>query len=275
MQRSPLMSAVLEQPLEVVTAPRRRIPVWLAITAAALPMFMAMLDNLVMTNALPVIRGELGATVEELQWFVNSFTLTFATFILMAAALGDRYGRRTVFTVGITIFTIASVFSALSTEPWMLIASRAVQGLGAAAIMPLSLTLIAGAVAPRLRPLAIGIWGGVAGLGVAAGPLVGGAVVEGWNWQAIFWLNVPVGIIAVPLALLALPNTFGEKVRADIIGVLLVGVGVLGIVFGIVRGNDAGWDSAEVVGSLALGTALLLAFVWWESRVKAPLLPLA
>src|SRR6187431_71575 len=156
MQRSPLMSAVLEQPLEQLeVAPRRRIPVWLAITAAALPMFMAMLDNLVMTNALPVIRGELGATVEELQWFVNSFTLTFATFILMAAALGDRYGRRTIFVIGIAVFTIASVFSALSTEPWILAADHAHPRLGAAAVMPLSLTLIAGAVAPRLRPLAI------------------------------------------------------------------------------------------------------------------------
>ena len=269
------MTTTLERPTEVDAPAGRRIPVWLAITAAALPMFMAMLDNLVMTNALPVIRTDLDATVEELQWFVNAFTLTFATFILMAAALGDRYGRRTLFVIGILVFTIASVFSALSTEPWMLIASRAVQGLGAAAVMPLSLTLIAGAVVPRLRPLAIGIWGGVAGLGVAAGPLVGGAVVEGWNWQAIFWLNIPVGIIAVPLALLALPNTFGARLRADVLGLVLVGLGVLGVVFGIVRGNDAGWDSLEVVGSLVVGAALLLAFVWWESRAAAPLLPLS
>ena len=268
------MTSTLDRSTEAEAPTGRRIPVWLAITAAALPMFMAMLDNLVMTNALPVIRTELGATVEELQWFVNAFTLTFAAFILMAAALGDRYGRRTIFVIGIAVFTIASVFSALSTEPWMLIVSRAIQGLGAAAVMPLSLTLIAGAVAPRLRPLAIGIWGGVAGLGVATGPLVGGAVVEGWNWQAIFWLNIPVGIIAVPLALLALPNAFGARVRADVIGLLLVGLGVLGVVFGIVRGNDAGWDSLEVVGSLVAGGALLLAFVWWESRAAAPLLPL-
>lgn len=256
------------------TAARRRVPVWLAIAAAGLPMFMAMLDNLVMTNALPVIRTELDATVEELQWFVNAFTLTFASFILMAAALGDRLGRRTVFVVGIAVFTIASIFSALSLEPWMLIASRALQGFGAAAVMPLSLTLIAGAVPPRLRPLAIGIWGGIAGLGVAAGPLIGGAVVEGWNWQAIFWLNVPVGILAIPLALAALPNTFGARVRADVFGVVLAGLGVLGVVFGIVRGNDAGWDSAEVVGSLVAGAALIAAFIWWESRVAAPLLPL-
>jgi EmrB/QacA subfamily drug resistance transporter len=253
---------------------RRPIPIWLAIVAASLPMFMATLDNLVMTSALPAIRLAIGASVEELQWFVNAYTLTFATFILMAAALGDRYGRRTVFVVGLAIFTIASVFSALSTEPWMLIVARAFQGLGGAGIMPLSLTLLAGSVSEKFRPAAIGIWGGIAGLGVATGPLVGGAVVQGWSWEAIFWINVPIGIISIPLALFALPNTFGAKLRADVVGLLLVGLGVLGIVFGIVRGNPAGWDSIEVVGSLTLGAILIAAFILWEMRAPAPLLPL-
>ena len=266
------MTATLEAP--ALASTRRRIPVWLAIIAASLPMFMATLDNLVMTNALPSIRVDLGASVEELQWFVNAFTLSFASFILMAAALGDRLGRRTVFVVGIVIFTIASVFSALSYEPWMLIVSRALQGFGAAAVMPLSLTLLVGSVETKFRPLAIGIWGGITGLGVALGPLVGGAVVEGWNWEAIFWLNVPVGIVAIPLALLALPNTFGERLRADVVGVLLAGLGVLGVVYGIVSGNDKGWDSIEVMGSLAVGATLIAAFIIWESRVEAPLLPL-
>jgi EmrB/QacA subfamily drug resistance transporter len=253
---------------------RRRIPTWLAILAASLPMFMATLDNLVMTNALPVIHEDMGASVEQLQWFVNAYTLSFATFILMAVALGDRFGRRTVFAAGIIVFTVASAFAALSTDPAQLIAARAVQGIGGAALMPLSLTLIAGSVPLRLRALAIGIWGGVSGLGVAAGPLVGGAVVEGWNWQAIFWINVPVGIVSVPLVLLALPNSFGARLRADIMGMLLVGVGVLAVIFGIVRGNPVGWDSFQVVGSLVLGAVLLVAFVFWESRTKAPLLPL-
>jgi EmrB/QacA subfamily drug resistance transporter len=253
---------------------RRRIPVWLAILAASIPMFMASLDNLVMTNALPVIHEELGATVEQLQWFVNAYTLSFASFILMAVALGDRFGRRTVFVIGIAVFTLASVFAGFSTDPGQLIAARAVQGLGGAALMPLSLTLLAGSVPARLRPLAIGIWGGVSGLGVALGPLIGGAVVEGWNWQAIFWINVPVGILSVPLALLALPNSFGAKLRADVVGLVLAGVGVLGVVFGIVRGNDAGWSSFQVLGSLIGGGALLVAFVIWESRSPAPLLPL-
>jgi len=257
-----------------VPATRRHIPVWLAIVAASLPMFMATLDNLVMTNALPVIHEDLGASVEELQWFVNAYTLSFASFILMAVALGDRFGRRTVFVAGIIVFTAASAFAALATGPGELIAARAIQGVGGAALMPLSLTLLAGSVPTRLRPLAIGIWGGISGLGVAAGPLVGGAVVEGWNWQGIFWLNVPVGIIAIPLALLALPNSFGAKLRADVVGLLLAGLGVLAVIFGIVRGNPAGWDSLQVVGSLVAGAVLLVSFVIWESRTSAPLLPL-
>jgi EmrB/QacA subfamily drug resistance transporter len=252
----------------------RRVPVWLAIVAASLPMFMATLDNLVITNALPAIRLDLNASIEELQWFVNAFTLAFASFMLMAVALGDRYGRRTVFLTGIVIFTVASAGAALATEPWQLVLARAIQGVGAAGIMPLSLTLIAGAVPERLRPAAIGIWGGVAGLGVALGPLIGGAVVEGWNWEAIFWLNVPIGIIAVPLVLFALPNSFGAKVRADVVGLVLAGVGVLSLVYGIVRGNDAGWDSLEIVGALTLGAVLLVAFLLWERRTPAPLLPL-
>ncbi|MEO5535121.1 MAG: DHA2 family efflux MFS transporter permease subunit [Pseudolysinimonas sp.] len=252
----------------------RRVPFGLALAATGIPMFMATLDNLVVTNALPVIHEKLGASVEQLQWLVNAYTLSFASLILFAVALGDRLGRRTVFAAGIAIFTLASVFAALSTDPTQLIVARAVQGLGGAAIMPLSLSLLAGSVEPRRRPLAIGIWGGIAGLGVAAGPLIGGAVVEGWNWQAIFWINVPVGILAIPLALLVLPNALGARARLDVPGVFLAGLGVLGIVFGIVRGNDAGWDSMQVVGSLIAGAVLIAAFLVWESRTKNPLLPL-
>ena len=260
--------------MSTIAPPTRRIPFALVLLATGIPMFMATLDNLVMTNALPVLHQDLNASVEELQWFINAYTLVFASLILFAVALGDRFGRRTVFVIGITIFTLASALAAFATDPSQLIIARAVQGLGGAGIMPLSLSLLAGSVEPRRRPLAIGIWGGIAGLGVAAGPLIGGAVVEGWNWQGIFWINVPVGIVAVPLILLILPNAFGDKVRADIVGVLLAGLGVLGIVFGIVRGNPAGWDSAEVIGSLVAGAVLLAAFIVWELRTSAPLLPL-
>ncbi len=262
--------------LEAAAGPRTRRPsaLWLVLLATALPMFMANLDNLVMTNALPVLHSEFGASVEELQWFMNAYTLAFASSILMAVALGDRFGRRTVFIIGIAVFTLSSAFAALATDPGQLIAARAAQGFGAAAILPLSLALLVGAVPIARRALAIGIWGGVAGLGVAVGPLIGGAVIEGWAWQAIFWLNVPVGVVSVALALLALPNTFGARLRADIAGLALSGFGLLGLVYGIVRGNEAGWDSFEVLGSLIAGGMLLLAFVVWESRASAPLLPL-
>ena len=251
-----------------------RVPVWLAVVAASLPMFMATLDNLVVTSALPVINTDLGATIEELQWVVNAYSLSFATFMLMAVAIGDRFGRRSVFLAGIAVFTAASALCAMSVEPWMLIAARALQGVGAAALMPLSLTLLVGSVADRFRPAAIGIWGGIAGLGVALGPLIGGAVVEGWNWEAIFWLNVPLGLLSIPLALIALPNSFGARLRADLLGLLLAGGGVFGIVYGIVRGNEAGWTSTEVLTALIGGGLLLLLFVWWEGRASAPLLPL-
>ena len=200
------------------TTPTRRRAFGLVVAAASVPMFMATLDNLVMTNALPVLHTQLGASVEELQWFVNAYTLAFASAILVASALGDRFGRRTVFIIGIAVFGIGSVLAALSTDPTQLIAARALQGFGGAGVMPLSLALIAGGVAPERRPLAIGLWGGISGLGVAVGPLVGGAVMEGWNWQAIFWINVPVAIIAIPLALFVLNNDFGARARIDVVG---------------------------------------------------------
>jgi EmrB/QacA subfamily drug resistance transporter len=252
----------------------RRIPVWLAIAAASLPMFMATLDNLVVTSALPAVHADLGAGVEELQWITNAYTLAFAALMLLAVSLGDRLGRRTLFVAGIGVFTVSSAFAALSTDPTALIVWRAVEGAGAAAIMPLSLTLLVGSVPDRLRTVGIGVWGGISGLGVALGPLIGGAVVEGWSWEAIFWLNVPVGIVAIPLALVALPNTRGARARADVVGVLLAGLGVLGAVFSIVRGNDAGWTSGEVLTGLVGGGVLLVAFVLWQHRTSAPLLPL-
>ncbi|UIN29999.1 MFS transporter [Microbacterium binotii] len=249
-------------------------PFALVVAATSLPMFMATLDNLVMTNALPVLHTELGASVEQLQWFVNAYTLAFASTILLAAALGDRLGRRSVFLVGIAVFGIGSVLAALSTDPTQLTVARAVQGFGGAGVLPLSLALLSGGVSPERRPLAIGIWGGVSGLGVAVGPLVGGAVMEGWNWQAIFWLNVPVAIVAIPLALAALRNDRGERARIDVVGTLVSGVGVLALVHAIVRGNDDGWGSASVVAEIAAAAALIVFFLVWQSRVKAPLMPL-
>jgi len=248
--------------------------VGVALVAASLPMFMATLDNLVMTTALPVLQVELGASIEQLQWMVNAYTLSFASLMIAAATLGDRLGRRRVFVAGIAVFALASIASALATTAGTLIAARAVQGVGAAAIMPLSLTLLAGSVPAARRAMAIGIWGAVSGLGVALGPVIGGAVVDGIAWQAIFWINVPVAIVAIPLVRRALPESHGRRQPLDTLGLLLAGTGVLSTVWAIVRGNDDGWGSARVVGGLLLGVALLGAFLLREQRTDHPLVPL-
>lgn len=205
---------------------------------------------------------------------MNAYTLAFAGAILLASALGDRFGRRTVFAIGIAVFGIGSVLAALSTDPSQLIVARAVQGLGGAGIFPLSLALLSGGVAPERRPLAIGIWGGVSGLGVAVGPLVGGAIMEGWNWQAIFWLNVPIAILAIPFALWALRNDRGARVRLDLLGAVMIAPSVVLLVHAIVRGNDDGWGSFGVIAELVAGMALLTGFVAWQARTSAPLVPM-
>ena len=250
------------------------VPLGIALVAASLPMFMATLDNLVMTSALPVIQADLGASVGQLQWFVNAYTLAFATLMLPAATLGDRWGRRKVFLAGIGLFTFGSIASALSTTAGLLIISRVVQGMGAAAIMPLSLALLASAVPVAKRALAIGVWGGVSGLGVALGPVIGGAVVDGVSWQAIFWINVPVAVVAIPLALYALKDSVGRRQPLDLLGVLLAGGAVFVAVWAIVHGNDDGWTSPSVLGSLFVAGTLLAAFIVRESRVAFPVLPL-
>jgi EmrB/QacA subfamily drug resistance transporter len=257
------------------TAPRSRwVPVWLAVVAASLPMFMATLDNLVMTSALPVIRADLGSSVSQLSWFMNAYTLAFATFMLPAATLGDRLGRRRVMIAGLSVFTLASIASALSTSSEALIAARAVQGFGAAAIMPLSLTLLASSVPERMRPVAIGIWGGVSGLGVALGPVIGGAVVEGVSWQAIFWLNVPVAVVALPLLVFAVRESKGTWQRLDVVGTVLLGGAVFLGIWGIVHGNDDGWTSPGVLVPLVTAAVLVPAYVAWARGRSYAVLPL-
>ncbi len=248
--------------------PRSRRAVALALVAASLPMFMATLDNLVMTSALPVVQADLGATDTQLSWFMNAYTLPFATFMLALATFGDRVGRRRVMVVGIGVFTLGSVAAALSGSAEALVAARVLQGVGAAAIVPLSLTLLAAAVPPSARAAAIGVWSGVAGLGVAVGPVVGGAVVEGLSWQAIFWINVPVAALAVPLLLAATPESRSAMPgRLDVVGTLLLGGAVLAGVWGIVHGNDDGWSSAGVLGPLVAAGLMLAAYVGWARRL--------
>ena len=251
----------------------KRLPLpTVLVTSAAI--FMVSLDNLVVTNALASIRADLGASLEALEWTVNAYTLAFAVFLLTGAALGDRFGRRRVFVAGLVLFTSASAAAALAPGTGALIAARAVQGLGAAIIAPLSLTLLSAAVPAERRGMAIGLWSGVSGLGVALGPLVGGAVIEGISWQWIFWLNVPIGVALAPLAARLLAESRGPARRLDLPGVVLASTGLLGVVYGVVRGNPAGWGSAEVVASIAAGTVLLAGFVAWELRAADPMLPM-
>jgi EmrB/QacA subfamily drug resistance transporter len=243
----------------------------LAIVSTAL--FMTALDNLVVGVALPSIREDFGGSLEALQWTVNGYTLAFAVFLLTGAALGDRFGRQRMFVVGLSLFTGASALAALAPSIEALIAMRALQGFGAAIVLPLTLTLLSEAVAPERRGAALGIWAGVSGLGVAMGPLVGGAVVEGISWQWIFWLNVPIGLALLPLATRKLTESFGPNEHLDLPGLALGGGGLLGLTFGIVRAEALGWDSTPVVASLTAGVVLLVAFLVWEARAAQPMLP--
>jgi EmrB/QacA subfamily drug resistance transporter len=244
----------------------------LAIVSIAL--FMTTLDNLVVSTALPSIRRSLGASIESLEWTVNAYTLSFAVLLLTGAALGDRFGRRRMFVIGIAAFTASSAAAALAPTTTALVAARALQGAGAALVLPLTLTLLSEAVDESKRGLALGIWSGVSGLGVALGPLVGGLVVDGLSWEYIFWLNVPIGLALIPLAARRLEESHGPDRQLDLPGLALAGTGLLGIVFGIVRGQALGWTSATIVGSIAAGAALLAAFVAWELRAQAPMLPM-
>jgi EmrB/QacA subfamily drug resistance transporter len=243
-----------------------------AITSIAL--FMVTLDNLVVTTALPVIQRELGASLQELEWTVNAYTLTFAVLLLTGAALGDRFGRRRVFVVGLGIFTVASAAAALAGSTNELIAARAVQGLGGAIVTPLTLTILSDAVPPERRGVALGAWGGIGGLAVAIGPLIGGAITEGISWQWIFWLNVPIGLLLIPVALFCLKETFGPYGRLDVVGLALSGIGLFGIVWGLIRGNVVGWSSPEIVVAIIGGAIVLVLFVLWELRSEAPMLPM-
>ncbi len=251
----------------------RRRTVWtFVVTSAAL--FMGSLDNLVVTTALPSIRAHLHASLAGLQWTVNAYTLTFAVLLLTGATLGERYGRRRVFVAGLGLFTVGSAAAALAPSISWLIAARALQGVGAAIVIPLTLTLLSAAVPPQRRGLALGAWGAVGGLAIAIGPLVGGAVVEGASWQWIFWLNVPIGIVLLPIARARLTESYGPATRLDLNGLVLASLGLLGIVLGVVRGNDHGWTSATVLPPILVGALLVAGFIAWELRAPEPMLPL-
>src|SRR3984885_9717313 len=238
-------------------------------------LFMVVLDNLVVSVALPSIHRDLGASIQSLEWTVNAYVLSYAVLLLTGAALGDRYGRRRMFMVGIALFTASSAAAALAPSIDLLIAARATQGIGAAIATPLTLTLLADAFPPNRRGMALGIWSGVSGIAVALGPLVGGAVVQAASWHWIFWINVPIGLVLVPLARMRLAESYGPSRQLDLTGLALGSTGLFGIVFGLIRSQSLGWTSTSVLVSLAAGVVLTIAFIVHERRTAAPMLPMS
>jgi EmrB/QacA subfamily drug resistance transporter len=243
----------------------------LALTSVAF--FMVNISLLVVVSALPAIRHDLRADFSTLGWVINAYGLAFAAGVITAAALGDRLGRVKVLTAGLAVFTLASVLGGLSNDVTLLIVSRGLQGVGAAMIMPLSLTILSAAFPPERRGVVIGLWGGIAGIGVAVGPIIGGAVTQGLDWHWTFWLLVPVGAIVAVLSPLLLEESRGPASSLDLIGVALITVGAFGLTWGAVRGTTAGWTSGEMIGSFAAGALFTIAFAFWQTRTRSPLLP--
>lgn len=238
-------------------------------------LFMVVLDNLVVSVALPTIHRDLGTSIQALEWTVNAYVLAYAVLLLTGAALGDRFGRKRMFLLGLAVFTGASALAALARSSDLLIAARAVQGAGAAVVTPLTLTLLAEAFPAERRGIAIGVWSGVSGVAVALGPLVGGAVVQGISWHWIFWINVPIGLALAPLAARWLTESRGPYGKLDLPGLALASTGLFGVVFGLVRAQSLGWSSPTILAALLAGTALLAAFVAFERRTPEPMLPMS
>ncbi|MFF2469368.1 MFS transporter [Streptomyces mirabilis] len=252
-----------------VTAAQR----W-TLALASVGSFVVVLDLLVVATALTAIQRDLHASIEDLEWTINAYTLSFAALLMTASSLGDRFGRRRVFVAGLTLFAVASAACALAPSTGTLIAARAVQGIGAATVMPLALALLNAAFPPERRGWALGIYGSVTGLAVLLGPVLGGVITEGLAWQWIFWLNVPVGLAAIPFVLARIKEGFGQGTAMDFPGLLLFTLAAFGLVWGLVRADAAGWGSVEVTGALAGGTVLVVVFLVWQSRARTPMLPL-
>jgi EmrB/QacA subfamily drug resistance transporter len=270
MTDTPIITGPVERLASDEARPRLGWVVGLTSTAY----FMVVLDALVVITALPRMQRDLHVGLSSLQWTVNASGIAFAAGIITAAALGDRFGRRRTFICGLTLFTLASAACALAPTAGELIAARTVQGLGGAVVLPLSLTILTTAFPPEKRGMIIGVYGGLAGLAVALGPVVGGIVTEGIDWHWIFWLNVPIGVVAALLGLRLLPESHGAAERLDLVGVGLVTVGVVAIVWALTRANDIGWSSTEIVSTFAGGAVLVASFLVWEKRVSEPMVPL-
>ena len=246
---------------------------WVLVLASAANLMVA-LDALVVSTALTEIERDLGASIEALEWTVNAYTLSFAGFLLTAAVLGDRFGRRRLFVAGLVLFVAASAACALASSIGWLIAARALQGVGAAIVMPLALAQISAAFPPERRGWALGIYSSTAGLSTVLGPIIGGVVTEGLAWRWIFWVNLPLGLAAAGLAVFRLRETFGAKAAMDLPGLLFATCGAFGLVWGLVRANAAGWGSLEVLASLAGGALSVPLLVAWELRSAQPMMPM-
>src|SRR5258708_20817710 len=251
----------------------RGVKAWVLVLTA-IASFMAALDTMVVTTALGRIRLDLGASMEALEWTANAYNLSFAVLLLTGAALGDRYGRRRMFAAGLGLFVVASAGCALSGTIGWLIAARALQGGGAGLLMPLAMALLSSAFPREERARALGLFSGITGLALIAGPVVGGGVAEGLAWQWIFWINVPIGLAIMALVLRRIPESAGTDAALDIPGLALVTGAALALVWGLMRGNGAGWASTEVVGALTAGCLLTAGFVIWERQAGPPVGPL-
>jgi EmrB/QacA subfamily drug resistance transporter len=245
---------------------------WVLILAS-LASLMVALDVLVVSTALGAIRHHFGASLDELEWTVNAYNLSFAVLLIPASALGDRVGRRKLLAIGLGGFALASAACAVAPSVGALIAARAIQGAAGAMITPMSLSLLSAAFAPERRGRAMGIYAGITGLAVLGGPVVGGAVTQGLAWQWVFWINVPIGLAAIPLVLTRVRESYGPRARFDGPGLVLVTAAALGIVYGLMRGNTLGWGSAGVVAPLAGGVLALVAFTLVERRNADAMLP--
>jgi EmrB/QacA subfamily drug resistance transporter len=256
-----------------MTNERSHSPNWV-LALVAIGSFMVALDTLVVSTALTTIRLDLDASIEQLEWTVNAYNLSLAVLLLPAAVLGDRFGRRRLFGLGLGLFVAASAACALAPDVGWLIAARAVQGCGAALVTSLALALVSAAFPIERRGAVIGIMQAIVGLALIAGPVVGGVVTAGISWEWIFWLNVPLGVALLPFVIWRIEESFGDDTALDLGGVALVGSSVLGVVWGLMRGASVGWGSIEVVGSLMAGVVLAVAFVAWEGRARTPMLPM-
>jgi EmrB/QacA subfamily drug resistance transporter len=241
---------------------------------SSLASFMVILDMLVVATALNSIQRSLGASLVDLEWTVNAYTLSFAVFLMTAATLGGRLGRRRVFVAGLAVFGLASVACALAPNVGVLVAARAVQGLGAAAVMPMALALLNVAFPAERRGWATGIYGSIGASAVVVGPILGGLVAQGLSWEWIFWLNVPIALAAIPLVLTRIPEGYGPVIPIDLPGLGLAAAGAFGLVWGLIRASDGGWSSPSALGLLVGGALLSVAFVAWERHARVPMLPL-